>query len=195
MNRSQAKKIASLLTSAARNDGSKYKFSKKIQTRRLSGFHQWADGHQYEGAFLIEDESGHRLWILLIDWREQDNFYVVLFPESKIGPIAEIHKLISRAPNDLVLTWRYSPSKRDGRNEERKAYFVEAFLSKEVQISVPVRNEEVDDFIDELFSLADSRLKADELDPDRPNTRDSFPEGKIKERLHISRERNSELVR
>lgn len=94
-----------------------------------------------------------------------------------------------------MLTWRYSPSKRDGRNEERKAYFVEAFLTDEVQISVPSHAKDVDDFIDELFSLANSRVKADELDPDRPNSRNGFPEGRIKEKLHLSRERNSELVR
>lgn len=195
MDRRHTKEIASLFSSAAKSGELRYKLVDKIQTKILTGFHQWADGHPCDGAFLFKDSQGHGLWILLIDWRDQNNFYVVLFPESKAGPIAEIHKLIDDTPTEAILRWRYSPSKHDGRNEERKAYFLEAFLSDEVQISVPKRADEVDDFIEELFALASSRLKADKLDPERPSTRNSFPEGKIKERIHISRERNAELVR
>ncbi|MBK8640476.1 MAG: HNH endonuclease [Chromatiaceae bacterium] len=53
----------------------------------------------------------------------------------------------------------------------------------------------VEDFLEELFSLAESRQKADTLDPRRPPTREGFPEGKLKERLHRSRERNPEIIR
>ncbi|WP_423907789.1 hypothetical protein [Candidatus Spongiihabitans sp.] len=195
MNRQHAKRIADLLSSVANQTDSKYKLSDKILSKELSGFHQWADGHPYEGAFLFKDEAEHGLWILLIDWHENENFYVVLFPESKTGPVAEIHELIDEESAEAFLKWRYSPRKRDGRNDERKIYFIEEFLSGEVQISVPAHIKDVDDFIDELFTLAISRSKADELDPERPSVRNSFPEGKIKERLHFSRERNAELIR
>ena len=195
MDRRYTKQIASLLSSVANSGDTRYKLAKKINSRKLTGFHQWADGHTYDGAFLFKDQEGHGLWIVLIDWRGQNNFYVVLFPESKSGPVAEIHKIINERSTEAVLSWRYSPSKRDGRNEERKEYFRENFLSDEVQISVPRRVDDVDGFIEELFSLAGSRLKADELNPERPSARNSFPEGKEKERLHISRERNAELVR
>lgn len=133
MDRQYTQKIARLLSSVADSRDSGYKLEDKIQTEQLAGFHQWADGRPYDGAFFFRDMEGHGLWILLIDWRNQNNFYVVLFLESKIGPIAEIHKLIDGMPTEAVLSWRYSPSKRDGNNEERKAYFREAFLSNEVQ--------------------------------------------------------------
>lgn len=194
MDRKYAKEISQLLTSVTRTAGSKYQLKERINKKKLTGFHHWADSRPCEGAYLFEDQVGDGLWILLIDWREQDNFYVVLFPESKSGPIAEIHRLTVEGGEE-VLHWRYSPSKRDGKNEERKAYFVDAFLSDNVQISVPKNLDAVDDFIEELFSLASSRAKADELDPERPSVRSGFPEGKLKERLHLSRERNRELVR
>jgi len=39
------------------------------------------------------------------------------------------------------------------------------------------------------------KTKADKLDPERPSERGEFPEGELKEKLHLSRERNRELVR
>ena len=195
VDRKYAKEIARMLSSVEKANEPKYKLEKTLKTKSLSGFRPSADGLQHEGAFLFKDKAGNGLWVLLIDWRAQDSFYVVLFPESKSGPIAEIHKIINKKPNEVTLYWRYSPTKRDGRNEERKAYFVEAFISCEVQISVPSDTSDIDEFIDELFLLANSRVKADGLNPDRPTSRNGFPEGKLKEKLHLSRERNSELVR
>jgi len=64
-----------------------------------------------------------------------------------------------------------------------------------VQISIPQIPTEVDDFIDDLFVLADGKEKANSLDPDKPVIRTSFPEGKFKEKLHLARERNQTLVR
>ena len=94
-----------------------------------------------------------------------------------------------------VLRWTYKPTIHDSKNNERKAYFAEAFLTTDVQISLPKNANEVDDFIDELFILSEIRAKADRLDPDRPTTRIGFPEGKLKEKLHLARERNQELVK
>lgn len=124
MDRQYAKKIPGMLSSVENLGYPIYKLAHKIQTRKLTGFHQWADAVPCEGAFLFKNQAGRGLWVLLIDWREQNNFYVVLYPESKAGPVAEIHKLIDEASTDAVLCWRYSPSKRDGRNEERKAYLL-----------------------------------------------------------------------
>jgi 5-methylcytosine-specific restriction endonuclease McrA len=194
MENKYAKGIAKLLSYASITEDGRFKLEKYINRRTLSGFHHWADDRPCEGAFLFKNQSGSGLWVLLIDWREKDDFYVVLFPESKSGPIAEIHSLVESS-GDAVLHWRYSPSKRDGKNGERKAYFVESFLSDNVQISVPAISQGIDDFLEELFSLANCREKADRLDPDRPISRSGFPEGKLKEKLHLSRERNRELVR
>lgn len=189
-----ANKISSLISAKESGGNGEYRLEKQIKQKKLSGFHQWADNRPCEGAFLLKNSVGNGLWVVLIDWRESNNFYIVLFPESKSGPIAEIHHIINK-DNESVFHWRYSPSKRDSKNEERKAYFAETFLSTDVQILVPKSAIEVDDFIDELFVLAENRVKADNLDPDRPVSRTGFPEGKLKEKLHLNRERNQELVK
>jgi hypothetical protein len=187
-----AKNISSLLSSAA--DGNRYKLELSHAPGKLSEFHQWADEKPCEGAFLFIDQLGVGIWVLLIDWREDGNFYVVIFPRSRSGPVAEIHMAEGKG-DEITLSWRYSPRKRDDKNVERKRYFIESFLSDVVEISVPAEPNEVDDFIGELFALADSRQKSDALDPNKPRTRDGFAEGKLKQKLHFVRERNGELVR
>ncbi|WNO08451.1 HNH endonuclease [Teredinibacter sp. KSP-S5-2] len=167
--------------------------SKELPPRPLKDFHQWVNSKDFEGGFLIENPKGINLWLLLIKWNEVNGYYVVLFPEDRAGPIAEIHDFSSNEDGDC-LDWRYRPSKRDGRNDERKEYFEKYFFSLDVVISLPRTLDEVSEFLIELISLAENRAKADELDPDKPSFRDGFPEGKVKERLHRSRERNSKLI-
>ncbi|MDD3448369.1 MAG: HNH endonuclease [Gammaproteobacteria bacterium] len=160
----------------------------------LSGFHQWADSKDFEGGFLIENRNGPNIWLLLIKWSAENDFYVVLFPENKAGPIAEIHDVVKES-DDLFLRWRYRPSKRDGNNDKRKSYFSKYFFSLEVVISIPSVVDDVSAFLNELLSLSENREKADNLDKNTPDFRDSFPEGKLKERLHKQRERNSSLIK
>lgn len=192
MEQSIARNISTLLSVV--ESGNRYKLECWYASGNLTNFHQWADGKPCEGAFLFTDQQTVGIWILLIDWKEDGNFYVVLFPLSRVGPVAEIHETHGEG-EEISLSWKYSPTKRDGRNLERKQYFIEALLSDVVTISIPFGSDEVDDFIGELFTLATSRQKADSLDPNRPNTRDGFPEGKMKQKLHLVRERNAELVR
>ena len=160
----------------------------------LSGFHQWADSKEFEGGFLIENQNGSDIWLLLIKWHDEKDFYIVLFPENKQGPVAEIHKVVNEG-NESLLKWRYKPSKRDGKNENRKEYFSKYFLALEVFISIPEKVDEISDFLNELLSLSENREKADNLDRNTPDFRDSFPEGKLKERLHKQRERSSSLIK
>jgi hypothetical protein len=160
----------------------------------LSGFHQWADSKELEGGFLIKNRNGSNIWLLLIKWNVENDFYVVLFPESKSGPVAEIHEVVKDG-DDLYLKWRYRPSKRDGKNEKRKSYFCKYFLGLEVVISIPSVVSDVSAFLNELLSLSENREKADNLDKNTPDFRDGFPEGKLKERLHKQRERNSSLIK
>jgi len=192
MNKSTALGIANLLSSVNTLQTSDYVLKDSIVVESLKSFHSWADDKPCLGAFLFDNKNGEAYWLLLIDWRRKDNFYVVLYPESKTGPIAEIHKY---SESERTLNWQYSPSKRDGRNNERKLYFQEAFLTDNVQISIPSGPYEIDDFLEELFCLAKVRLKADQLECDYSIIRDGFPEGKIRERLHITRERNVSLIK
>lgn len=164
-----------------------------LTPKPLKDFHQWANSKEFEGGFLVKNSTGSNLWLLLIKWNDAHGFYIVLFPEDKSGPIAEIHSYTTDEDGDY-LHWRYKPSKRDGRNNERKEYFEKYFYSLDVVISLPRTVEEVPEFLVELISLAENRAKADELDSDKPAFREGFPEGKIKEMLHRSRERNSKLI-
>ncbi len=194
MERRLAKNISILLSAAAGDGESRYNLERSHAPGKLSDFHQWADGKPCEGAFLFMDQLSVGIWVLLIDWREDGNFYVVIFPHSRSGPVAEIHRVEGQG-DEMTFRWKYSPRKRDDKNDERKRYFIESFLSDVVDISVPAAPNEVDDFLSELFALAHSRQKADALDTDKPGTRDGFVEGKMKQKLHFFRERNGELVR
>lgn len=164
-----------------------------LSAEPLKNFHPWADGKNFIGGFLIHADSGTNMWLLLINWRK-DEYYIVLYPEDKSCPIAELHKSIKDGNHDC-LQWTYSPTKRDGKNSERKKYFKKYFLSLDVTISIPSAIHEVSDFLNELLCLAENRVKADSLDSISPEYREGFPEGKLKERRHKSRERNAQLIK
>lgn len=162
--------------------------------KKISNFHYWADQKKYEGAFLIENNVGISYWFVLIEWKP-DIFYLVLFPENRVGPLIEIHKLENDKFGNYNLLWRYSPTKRDGKNKERVDYFIKYYYDANVVISYPQKQFEVNDFYEEIFSLLEIRIKSDELADDEPSYRNSFLEGKRVERVHISRERNSKVVK
>ena len=65
----------------------------------------------------------------------------------------------------------------------------------DVNISFPEKPFEVLGFLDELFLLARTRLKADGLTSEAIEPRETFPEGKRVERLHYVRERNPKVAR
>lgn len=189
-----AKSLAKLIL-AYPPEGGAYKIRpEKLHDGQLVDFHQWADNRPCEGAVLVERPDKASLWIVIVDWKKTSNYYLVLFPESRSGPLAEIHDCRDD-DGELTLHWKYNPTKQDRKNPQRRAYFEAAFKSTEVCISVPTELDEMEDFFEELLSLALSRQKADTLDPSRPPIREGFPEGKLKERLHRARERNQEPIR
>ena len=157
-------------------------------------FHR-ADVKTLEGGFLVENSRGHRVWLLLIEWNKLYGYYVVLFSEDRTTILAEIHKTVDYAERPHI-QWKYGPIKQDGRNAERREYFAKYYRSLDVKIFLPVDIEDVGGFLSELLSLAKIRTKADKIDTENPpEFRDSFEEGKLLERLHKSRERNSKLIR
>jgi hypothetical protein len=157
---------------------------------RIQGFHRWADQKKFECGFLVQYAEGEAIWILLSEWTEKFGYYLVLFPRDRSGLKAEIHEF-----DEGMLTWTYSPSKRGGKNSERVSYFTKYFLSPRVVISVPEHIAEVSEFIVELMSLFENRIKADNLDDDTPEYRDGFPEGKRREKLHKYRERDTAQIK
>ena len=193
MNQETAKDLCKLLLKNF-NGTNLIKIHEKINREPLKNFHSWANDKPLEGGLLIEDSYGTKLWILIIKWRDNDDYYIVIYPDDhNTSPVAELHTVKSK-DNKLLLTWNYCPSKRDGRNEERKKYFNDHFLGCDVLISLPTDQSEAEEFLMELASLVHNRLKADELSEDAPEVREGFPEGKIFERIHKSRERNSIII-
>ncbi len=189
MKNKTAKLISILLQNS---DISTYRFVEIRLDDRLLGFHQWADGRLCEGAFKIEQTStGETLWVALIDWKTSGNFYVVIFTESIKEVIAEIHRTVG---GDSFLNWCYSPKKRDGQNDQRLAYFKGIAGSPDVTVQVPGALSNTESFLDELFDLAEYRVKADNLDSARPVPRAGFFEGKLQEHRHKKRERSRALI-
>jgi hypothetical protein len=195
MDKANAQALAKLLTAYAQRE-TNFPLLDKRPAGRLKNFHHWADGRPCQGAFLFARNANEKLWFVLTEWGQSERDYLILFPENRSGPVAELHKLVPNSSRD-VLVWAYSPSKHDGQNEARKAYFESLCGERELRIPVPKSLTEVDEFLDEIFSLVRIRLKADDLDPDKPEPRggDSFPEGRAKEQLHVRRERNSAVVK
>lgn len=194
MKKSIAKKINELVNDYRKKPDADPVVLNNLISGPLSEFHPWVDSKDFEGGFLIENKNGANIWLLLIKWYDEKDFYIVLFPESKQKPIAEIHKVIGEG-NELLLEWKYKPSKRDGKNKDRTKYFSKYFFSTEVYISLPESVDDISDFLNEFLSLAENREKADTLDSHTPDFRDSFPEGKLRERLHKNRERSSSLIK
>lgn len=176
----------------------RYEVREPYPAGHLQGFHQWADGRECEGAFLVQDGCTMRSWVLLIDWKKTGNYYVVVFPESRRGPVCELH--ITRPDNlELALKWAYVPKKQDGKNGQRQAYFLATYGTDTATLILPKTEAQIDDFLDDLIELAEYRLKADSLAENVPPARDwvveGFPEGRRIYRLHATRERNPKLVR
>jgi hypothetical protein len=128
----------------------------------LQSFHQWSNGKQVVAAYHISKPEEQGLYFLFIDWHRNDNFYLVIYSHNKSTTLAEIHQIIEK-DGELNLQWKYNPLKRDGKNNERKAYFKQAFGTTTVQIPIPRVNNQVEDFLNQIFMLCSKRVKADRI--------------------------------
>ena len=165
-------------------------------TRRPSGFHQWADGKPTLGiARLCDRQTSTTLHFVVTDWKIRNEYYLVLYPENRTTPYVELWRTITDETGITSLSWRYAPSKRDGKNDPRKNYFARHFASTDVIIDLPRTLSGTTGFIQECFTLVENRLKADRLATKRPISRNSFPEGREHERLHTYRERSATVVK
>lgn len=162
--------------------------------RRLESFHQWVDGKPLVANLEVTRSNGLVRNLLLIEWAGESNWYVVVFPVSRNAPLAELHR-VDRDCAVPTLRWLYKPSKRDGRNADRTAYFRRQCGSGEVRINLPATSGDFGKFLQEVFDLVDNRLAADALLAERPAIQDRFPEGRVFERRHMARERSQTLVR
>lgn len=198
MDRQQAKTLAAWLNRLPRSGGP-YSVAEHRPAGRLQGFHHWAQG-PCEGAWLVSGPNVS-LWLLVILWGNEDRqrYYLVAFPENRSGPKAEIHEVHPSA-SGLLLGWRYAPRKGDGRNAERVALFEKAMGSAVAYFDATLKRKDLTAFLDDVFFAVGSRLLADDLEAGRPKRRskpgkgEGFPEGRVVERWHSSRERASKAV-
>lgn len=138
---------------------------KKVQTINgvLPKFHQWTNGKQTMAAYEIKRiDSDTSYFFLFIDWHRNDNHYLVIYAHDRSTTVAEIQN-IKEIDGIQQIVWMYKPFKRDGKNDQRKAYFKQMFGSTTVQIKLPSTSLDVEMFFNQLFKLCQNRVKADRI--------------------------------
>ena len=100
--------------------------------------------------------------ILLIDWKSDGRFYCVLYSADHSNPHAELWKT-RELPDVTVLSWTYSPRKRDGKNDHRAKRFEQLAGSRTLDIRLPRTGAEAGAFLAALFDLVEKRERADDL--------------------------------
>lgn len=195
MDKQVARKLADILLGSASGPLAEFTVTPTHKRGRLAGFHKWVDGKPHLGSFRVDRRDGPARTITLVQFRAtKPDFYLVVFPATPSNPYAEIWQTVSSRDGASTLSWTYSPSKQDGRNAQRISYFEQFAGSKELRIALPKAQQEIPRFFRDIFDLVDMRLRADELNPEKPSPRVEFPEGGAVERLHKVRERSSALV-
>lgn len=168
----------------------------KLNEQELMAFRKRIDLDYVIGIFFLEKNTNESFYLIFEDWRGGDNYYIVICLKENRNPLVELHKTHFMEPFGINLEWNYNPRKQDGKNEERMDYFKQYFGGGvNVSISLPTSEENVEDFIDDVFSLVTNRLKADKLSEETPEVRFEFPEGRLYEKLHKQRERSSKIVK
>lgn len=193
------KKIAKKLNTRITNDlavSSSYNILESRLSGELTKFHSFADGKPCLGAHLIENSSGNRLWVLVIDWRANGDYYVSIYPEkSHKGVYAELHNDIKNV-DQSQLSWKYSPSKRDGQNPSRKDAFQKLCGGLELTVSLPGPDLSANEFMDDIFVLIEARLAADEFIDDPKKLSSSVHlEGRRVWKTHKRIERSSKAAK
>ncbi|PLS02177.1 hypothetical protein [Neobacillus cucumis] len=137
----------------------------KLQTvdGMLPKFHQWTNGKKTLAAYeVVRPDSDTGYYFLFIDWHRNDNYYLVIYAQNKSTTCAEIRK-IEELEEGAHFVWAYKPFKRDGKNDQRKAYFKQMFGSTTVHIKLPSSPSDVEEFLTQLFKLCQNRVKADKI--------------------------------
>ncbi len=161
----------------------------------LSKFHISADGKPCFGSYLVQNGQNQKLWILIIDWKNDGNYYVSVYPEkSQIGVLADLHKKVENGQQS-ELQWTYTPRKQDKKNDLRKEAFQRLVGQQSLTVSLPGADVTVDEFLNDIFALVEVRLSADAFNGD-PKSLEStvFTEGRRVWKKHRLFERNSKAV-
>ena len=193
MQKKHARDVSRILATYAKDPLDDFRVERVRGERPLEGFHKWADRKPHVATDRVERDDGTVLYVLLIDWRDSGEYYVVLYPKDRSNPQAELWSL-DDAKAVPTLSWTYTPKKRDGINAKRVAYFQKYIGAPQIHVALPRDSRDAPRFLKDLFDLVDNRVRADALDGTTPEARTEFPEGAEVERLHKARERSSALV-
>ncbi|WHY87345.1 hypothetical protein QNH39_05675 [Neobacillus novalis] len=129
----------------------------------LPKFHQWTNGKKTLAAYEVTrpaTETGY--YFVFIDWHRNDIYYLVIYAHDKKTTVAELRQ-VQEIDDVPQIVWSYKPFKRDGKNDQRKAYFKQMFGSTTVQIKLPAATSEVEAFFDQVFKLCQNRIRADRI--------------------------------
>jgi hypothetical protein len=145
-------------------DPSRYQISKlETVNSTLTKFHQWTNNKTVLAGYKVSRiDTDTSYFFIFIDWHRNDNYYLVIYTHDKSTTVAEIRQ-IEELRNGLSLVWKYNPLKRDGKNDQRKAYFKQTFGSVTIEIPMPKATNEIERFFDHLFQLCQNRIKADKI--------------------------------
>ncbi|WP_342429801.1 hypothetical protein [Neobacillus sp. FSL H8-0543] len=129
----------------------------------LPKFHQWTNGKKVVAGYEITQlDSDTSYYFLFIDWHRNDNYYLVIYTHNKSTTVAEIRQ-VEEIDGLLQFVWSYNPLKRDGKNDQRKAYFKQMFGTTTVHIKLPTEEIGVERFCEQMFKLCLNRMTADRI--------------------------------
>jgi len=133
-----------------------------ITNDTLINFHQWANRKPVVAAFDVNKLGHDRYFFLFIDWHRNNNYYLVIYAYNKSTTLAELNKVIEE-DGETLLSWKYNPLKRDGKNDVRKSYFTQTHGTTTINIPLPTSVLEVEPFLNHVFKLCQSRVRADRI--------------------------------
>jgi predicted HNH restriction endonuclease len=111
----------------------------------------------------------------------------------------ELHRI---DPVGVDLIWKYSPKKRDGKNEERRELFEAKYPHGKARIGIPESIEGVPLLVEEIQEVVGDRRRVDELEPLHGEARgeanaievnEGFLEGESRNRYIVHRHRERRL--
>jgi len=155
MNSKQAQNISDLLLEYSKLKNPSFNISEIKDETIINNFHPFANGNTQFGTFLIHDTE-RSYWLSVINWNKPGSFHIVVFPENRSSPLLEIHNVSNKN-----FIWKYSPAKQDGKNTDRKDYFKSQYGSLEAKIKYPENIEQIENFLTDIFSITELRIKSD----------------------------------
>lgn len=160
-----ARTIASCIQGSA--DPLKGKYTIEIvapEGEELRGFHYFVDEREQVGTFKIQQTATEKTcYFVLPDFLFSGSFYLVIYPNNRSNPLLCMHKVEEAVAGRFNLCWTYVPTRRDGRNFDRKNLFAKCYHSQRAELKIPQGLGEVENFLDEIFRLCEARICADNL--------------------------------